>query len=91
MNFTLRGENDSATVAQRTHKRSHLQYQEVHSLRFFFADSELNTVPRNIDLVEFDHGAINVTLSRPQPTLRPAAQLPLSGVLVFQYGCQLYL
>jgi len=27
MNFTLRGENDSATVAQRTHNHSHLQHE----------------------------------------------------------------
>ena len=41
---------------------------------FRLTDTELNSVPRNIDLVEFNHGAINVT-SLPPLTGTPAATI----------------
>ena len=68
-------------MAQRTHNYSHLQRQEVYSLTFFFADSELNIVPSNIGLVESDHGAINVTSSHtPTDTSTGSPATTLWGV-----------
>ena len=63
-----------------------------------FADSELSIVPRNIDLVEFDHGAVNVTSSPPnrhfdrQPSCHSLGCRYFNMVVSYIYECsQLWL